>query len=419
MNRLVGEVIHVKRILALTFVLCLLVSSALADTFSLEDNRNLRYDVETFTTDIPSGLREAFAQTPFAADEVICGAVVGYYYHNLSETPTRHGLMAVRHGETRLLLAAEQKKGVWDIWPASETLLRDGEDFAITVTPLYGRYSAGEEIIASALLTVDYGADQFLLSVGDMMSAPSRICELHQYRRLDASGDGLILQQKSAGHLFAQIMENGQKQREEYPEDMPGNYMLRWPEDAAYIDGDTFPTTEEALAAWAAAHPLREDVTYIFGANLRQRATSKSASLGKYHYAPLTILGQEEGTEFPWYHVRIGDTEGYVSGNYVASPDDPIRTNNFVGAQSTPLRVAKAVPGASLYADMSGKVKQALPDGASALILAEADGWYHVALAQEGEWYAADDAVYGYLRARDVQVYESWLQMKYGVISNQ
>lgn len=419
MNRLVGEVKSMKRILALTFVLCLLAASALADSFSLEDNRNLRYDVETFTTDIPAGLREAFAQTPFAADEVICGAVVGYYYHNLSETPTRHGLMAVRHGETSLLLAAEQKKGVWDIWPASETLLRDGEDFAITAVPVYGIYSYGGETIARVLPTVDYGEDAFLLSVGDTMEKPSRVCRLFRYQRLDETGDGLILHQDLAGHIFAQIVENGEPLREAYPADGPGHYTLRWPEDAAYIDGDTFPTTEEALAAWAAAHPLREDVTYIFGANLRQRATSKSASLGKYHYAPLTILGQEEGTEFPWYHVRIGDTEGYVSGNYVASPDDPIRTNNFVGAQSTPLRVAKAVPGASLYADMSGKVKQVLPDGASALILAEADGWYHVALAQEGEWYAADDTVYGYLRARDVQVYESWLQMKYGVISNQ
>lgn len=408
-----------KQLMVLFVILCLCIVPAMAETYSLEDGRNLRFDVETFDATIPADLQEAIADTPFASDEVLCGAVLGYYYHNLQTTPIRHALIAVQHGENRLLLAAEQKMGVWDIWPASETLLRDGEDFAITVTPLYGRYSAGEEIIASALLTVDYGADQFLLSVGDMMSAPSRICELHQYRRLDASGDGLILQQKSAGHLFAQIIENGQKQREEYPEDMPGNYTLRWPDDAAYIDGDIFPTTEEALAAWAAAHPLREDMSYIFGANLRQRATSKSASLGKYHYAPLTILGQEPGTEFPWYHVRIGDTEGYVSGNYVADPDDPIRTNNFIGAQCTPLRVAKAAPGANLYADMSGAVKQSLPEGASALILARADGWYHVALAQEGEWYAADDAVYGYLREKDVQVYESWLQMKYGVVSNQ
>ncbi len=408
-----------KRVLALLFALCLLASSALADTFSLEDNRNLRYDVETFASDIPSGLREAFARTPFAADEVLCGAVVGYYYHNLGETPTRHALIAVQHGDTRLLLAAEQKADVWDIWPASETLLRDDADFTITVTPLYGRYSDGQEIIASALLTVDYGEDQFLLSVGDMMSQPSRICRLYQYQQLDDSGDGLIIRQEMAGRFFVQIKENGQKLRAEYPEDLPGHYTLRWPEDAAFIDGDTFPTTEEALRAWAAQHPLSTDVTYIYGANLRQRATSKSATLGKYHYAPLTILGQEPGTEFPWYHVRIGDTEGYVSGNYVASPGDRVRSNNYLGAQCTPLRVAQAVPGVSLYADMSGAVKQALPEGASALILAQADGWYHVVLAQDGEWFVPENAVYGYLRARDVQVYESWLQMKYGIPSNQ
>jgi len=408
-----------KRVLALLFVLCLLASSALADTFSLEDNRNLRYDVETFASDLPSGLREALDRTPFAADEVLCGAVVGYYYHNLGETPTRHALIAVQRGETRLLLAAEQKAGKWDIWPASETLLRDGADFTITVTPLYGRYSAGQEIIASALLTVDYGTDQFLLSVGDMMSQPSRICSLHQYRRLDASGSGLILKQEGPGQLFAQIMENGQSQRAEYPADQPGHYTLRWPEDASFIDGDAFPTTEEALRAWAAQHPLPSDVTYIYGANLRQRATSKSASLGKYHYAPLTILGQELGTEFPWYHVRIGDTEGHVSGNYIASPEDRVRSFNYLGAQCTPLRVAQAASGANLYADMSGRVKQALPEGASALILAQADGWYHVTLAREGEWYVPEDAVYGYLRAGDVQVYENWLQRKYGVLSNQ
>ena len=409
-----------KKWLVLLVVVCLCIASAQAETFSLEDGRNLRYDVQTFTTDLPSGLREAFAQTPFASDEVLCGAVVGYYYHNLGETPTRHALIAVQHGENRLLLAAEQKKGAWDVWPASETLLRDGADFSMTVTPLYSKFAADQEIIASALLTVDYGDDQFLLSVGDLMSEPSRICRLYRYQRLDASGDGLVIRQQSGGHFFAQVMKDGQKQREEYPADLPGNYFVRWPEDAAFIDGDAFPTTEEALAAWAAEYPLGEDATcYIYGANLRQRATSKSASLGKYHYAPVTIMGQEPGTEFPWYHVRIGDTEGWVSGNYLARPGDPVREYNYLGAQTTPLRVAQAAPGANLYADMSGAVKQTLPEGTSALILAQAEDWYHVALAQEGEWYAADDAVYGYLRAKDVQVYESWLQRKYGIASNQ
>jgi len=195
---------------------------------------------------------------------------------------------------------------------------------------------------------------------------------------------------------------------------------VRWPEDASYIDGDAFPTSEEALAAWAAAHPLGEDAAcYIFGANLRRKATSKSASLGKYHYAPLTILGQEEGSEFFWYHVRIGDTQGWVSGNYVARPGDPVREINYLGAQTTPLRVVQAAAGSSLYADMSGTVKQALPEGASALILAQAEGWYHVALACEGEWFVPENTVYGYLRAGDVQVYESWLQRKYGIPSNQ
>jgi len=398
-----------KRLILWMLVWMMVSGAALADSFVLEDSGNLRYDVETFTADVPSALRECLSRTPFAADEVICGAVLGYYYRNLEDTPIRHALLAVQHGETRLLLAAEQKQGVWDLWPASATLLPRTEDFTITVVPVYGLLNAAKETISRAQLTVQVGDAQFRLSVGNMMmEMNSRSCELDQYYRLDSAGNGILMTHSGTGQYTVKEIRDGQYQQ-------ASTYDVCWPAAVSLLDGDAFPATEMEMAAWAAQHPFTEDATaYIFGANLRQKATGKSASLGQYHYAPLVIFGEEPGTQFPWYHVRIGDTEGWVSGNYVARPGDPGRSSNYLSAQSTPLRVLLTSRDAFLYADMSGKVKQELSAGAGALVLAEADGWYHVVLAEKGQWTASADSVYGYLKAADVQLFEDWLQAEYG-----
>lgn len=156
---------------------------------------------------------------------------------------------------------------------------------------------------------------------------------------------------------------------------------------------------EESRAAFEGT-----DLCLIWGANLRTEPTSRSRSLGMYHVALAQVLGQKPGTEAPWYHVRVGETEGYVSGRYVAFPAD---WANFVRRASVPCPVAET-DGGPLMADMDGGgALCVLEAGERLLVLAETeDGWLHV-LAPEDDLDGTLDqpGTYGYLRREDVTLW--------------
>lgn len=145
------------------------------------------------------------------------------------------------------------------------------------------------------------------------------------------------------------------------------------------------------------------DLCLIWGANLRTEPTSRSRSLGMYHVALAQVLGQKPGTEVPWYHVRVGETEGYVSGRYAAFPAD---WANFVRRASVPCPVAET-DGGPLMADMDGGAMCTLEAGRRLLVLAETeDGWLHVFVPKDEPDGTLDQpGIYGYLRREDVTLW--------------
>lgn len=156
---------------------------------------------------------------------------------------------------------------------------------------------------------------------------------------------------------------------------------------------------EESRAAFEGT-----DLCLIWGANLRTEPTSRSRSLGMYHVALAQVLGQKPGTEAPWYHVRVGETEGYVSGRYVAFPAD---WANFVRRASVPCPVAET-DGGPLMADMDGGgAPCTLEAGRRLLVLAETeDGWLHVFVPEDDLDGTLDQpGTYGYLRREDVTLW--------------
>lgn len=156
---------------------------------------------------------------------------------------------------------------------------------------------------------------------------------------------------------------------------------------------------EESRAAFEGT-----DLCLIWGVNLRTEPTSRSRSLGMYHVALAQVLGQEPGTEVPWYHVRVGETEGYVSGRYVAFPAD---WANFVRRASVPCPVAET-DGGPLMADMDGGgAPYTLEAGRRLLVLAETeDGWLHVFVPEDEPDGTLDQpGTYGYLRREDVTLW--------------
>ena len=145
------------------------------------------------------------------------------------------------------------------------------------------------------------------------------------------------------------------------------------------------------------------DLCLIWGANLRTEPTSRSRSLGMYHVALAQVLGQEPGTEVPWYHVRVGETEGYVSGRYVAFPAD---WANFVRRASVPCPVAET-DGGPLMGEMDGGALCTLEAERRLLVLAETeDGWLHVFVPEDEPDGTLDQpGTYGYLRREDVTLW--------------
>ena len=156
---------------------------------------------------------------------------------------------------------------------------------------------------------------------------------------------------------------------------------------------------EESRAAFEGT-----DLCLIWGVNLREEPTSRSRSLGRYHLALAQVLGWEPGTEVPWYHVRVGETEGYVSGRYVAFPAD---WANFVRRASVPCPVTET-DGGPLMADMDGGgAPCTLEAGRRLLVLAETeDGWLHVFVPEDEPDGTLDQpGTYGYLRREDVTLW--------------
>ena len=146
------------------------------------------------------------------------------------------------------------------------------------------------------------------------------------------------------------------------------------------------------------------DLCIVWGANLREEPTSRSRSLGMYHVALAQVLGQKPGTEVPWYHVRVGDTQGYVSGRYVSFPAD---WADFAYRASGPCPVTTAVAGSRLMTAMDGGALCTLEAERRLLVLAETeDGWLHVFVPEDEPDGTLDQpGTYGYLRREDVTLW--------------
>ena len=131
---------------------------------------------------------------------------------------------------------------------------------------------------------------------------------------------------------------------------------------------------------------------YCEGANLRMEPTTKSESLGRYACnVPMVFTGeQQQGTNWPWYQVRIGNTLGWISGNYA---DDEIDLGLM------PLLMGRTSTDCALYAAPGDSVPQtSLTPGTTFHILTEHQGMYHICIPQgEISWAVDEQGMYGYI----------------------
>lgn len=378
----------------LVVVLLLLLWPAMAargETWTIDSGENHVYSIETFGEALPEEVRRVLASTPFAGDDSLCGVLINEANKEYPELNRQMLLMALNHEGTTLLVAGDDMPDTgWEVWVASDTFLREGEDFAINARPRFN--DLGDVIMVWP--TIEYGQEIFYIGGYEGSSY------VYLYTNLDEQGSGEQVSSEYPAYYHRLVtMRYGQRIDDQ-------SYWVGKPARLDIMTAAEFPNTQEKLQALDNAPWSGIGGTYVHTANLREQPTGRSRSLGVYRWAIGEKLDSAPGTEWPWYQLRIGDTVGWMSGSYVM--DDH--------GQAPPPAVVQCSGEISLYLSPDGEVKQTLPAGTAMQILADCDGWYHVVLpGEEGAWHLATSGTFGYVRVGDVKEYATLVNMKYGV----
>lgn len=377
----------------------MLAACGRAETWLIEGGEwvNLWWTAETFEGAPEAELTEALARSAFVGDAVIRGARMTMRYKYNNQVGQDVALLAVNHAGMPMLVALVCQEG-WQVRPVSETFLRMGQDFGITVTAHQGVYGTDR-----CYLTVTYGEEQYAF-YGNL--SPWQLIEYRCGQDVVRYDVGSVI----AYHMEEETRVNTFMKSEDF--------LL--PVYAEAIRADSYPVTAAALEAWVAEHPLTlaADEAYVSAANLRQQATGGSRSLGVLTHARARVLGSAQGKDLPWYHVRVGDTEGWVSGAYCAVPgNSAFDARSLCWAANTLIPVARARSDTPLLDAPGGTQKAALPAGTVGHVLLESDGWLMVIIpAGEQDWLPDwTSGTVGYIRRDQADVAQSALYLKYEV----
>lgn len=371
---------------------------ARGETWTVDTAINPIYYVETFGESLPEAASDALDGTPFEHAKVRQGVVIRMDYKNPAKLKGHSLLLAAEHEGRTLLIGGTKLPGEqWKVWPASESFLRDQEPFEISARQRYDK----EGNIGAVFPAVVYGEGYYMIGHGEGYS------DIAAYVSVDANGNGLWIVPSYPEFSYELYIYRDGERTEHL------NYEICLPARLEMMDADTFPRTPDDLDCLAQQYPLSDQGTYVFAANLREKPTGRSRSQGVYRWAPAQVLESKPGVQSPWYKVRIGDTEGWMSGPYVESK--PYTVNHGLG-QVTPPAIAQCKSETNLYLSPEGKIKQTLPAGTAMHIIADCGGWYHVVLPRENiTWKLDAEGTYGYVRMTEVTEYTTLLNMKYGI----
>lgn len=359
-----------KRWLMLCLVFSLLFSCASAE---ME-----REEILTFGADCPQEIHTLLDEHGYADAVVQCGAAMIYEQYDGRGRPMYWSMavLIADHGGVRQFFGLQWVVGTQNVVIETHDLAPLDLDMVTVVQPVIEGHAQLDHHFALQLS--DGSSYEFSAAYGSTWIL---------YRYTDPQGESISLRHG--------VFRFGEER----------HYTITsgWLNDPDTIRD--FPKTpEEARAAaqrsWEGiVHP---DHALVWGVNLRTEPTSNSRSLGKYNTVLATVLGQKPGRTHPWYHVRIGDTQGWVSGRYVTFPDN---IADFAAHASDGICCATALVRAKLYASMDdGAAVQQLEAGTPMQLLAQTeDGWLHVLVTDGGlDLRLNASGTYGYVRAENV-----------------
>ncbi len=370
-------------------LLCLLACvPACAQEYVLGSEGNGYFVCEEFSGELPRKAKAVFGSLLREGDEPICGAMFTEHYKKQTGMTGRcAALLAVRR-EGKILLMGADKDGEesWQAGVETDSFLPPDAAFSITCEPM------GQKYVTYVHLALTIGDEVFLLR-----TQANGALYLYEYRRKEADGSESVIN-CYGGSFRCSARKDGEETTLHAPEGGLPMRLCAWT-----LAG--FPDTPQKIDAWLAENPMDEpdDVGYIFGVNLREEPTGQSRSWGKYS-AKVKILGQQPGLEVPWFHVRIGDLEGWVSGVYLRT-QRAVRADVWADSVNGILRVCRTKTETTLLHRPDGEAVQAVPKGTLLHVIEENDGWLHVILPRgKISWQTDWDGTYGFIEKKDALV---------------
>ncbi len=353
-------------------------------------------DVEMtrFIGEVPDELASVFAHPKLEGWTCLSGAMMKGVKNQYG-----FGLAAFEKDGQRLLAAYRSGGGAgeWQLSPVSMQALYT--DKPVVISPAEGLRTV-EIIYTDGTETERF--EVTLVSTNDDVTD----AVIKQYTRMNAA-DGSGFRLDFDNGVNATVYENHVKVKKQQ---LPSSIT----QTISMVDIHTFPTTLEA-AEKARQGLIPEGYLMVNGVHLRQKTSSRSKNLGDYHAGVLAeYLGTEAGDPAPWYHVRIGQAEGYMSSSYVtyAYPGGAIYlSGNTLSVAEAQKEIAlKKSPSA-----LSGTV-QKIEEGTLMHVLAECDGgWLHVSIPQGTFDVMMDpEGTDGYIRKKDVLTAATPLALEWG-----
>ena len=385
MKSMIGHVAKAAMLCALCMLLCL---PACAQEYVLGDEGNGYFVCKEFSGELPRKAKAVFGSLLREGDEPLCGAMFTEHYKKEPEMNGRAAaLLALRRAGKILLIGADRDKyGTWHAGIETDSFLPPDAAFSITCEPM------GQKYVTYVHLALTVGDGAFLLRTRE-----NGALYLYEYRRKEADGSESAIN-CYGGSFRCSVIRNGEETTLHAPEGGLPMRLCAW-------TLESFPDTPKKIDAWLAENPMDEpdDVGYIFGVNLREEPTGQSRSWGKYS-AKVKILGQQPGLEVPWFHVSIGDLEGWVSGAYLRT-QRAVRADEWADSVNNVLRACRTITETTLLRRSDGDAVQALPKGTMLHVIEENDGWLHVILPRgEITWQTDWNGTYGFIPGKDAKV---------------
>jgi len=348
---------------------CLLLLTLLLVPLAVLAEDFVPYEVFTFSGSLPERLKEPLSTLITDESRILSSAAIKSNGGDYADDWYAALILVDATEGARLRAAAEPEGLPWQVEDFTH-LLRSRQDVSVSIYM--------DEYTRVPRLSVDYHVQ------GELISDLITFSDLWEITGHTDTARGMTVAVTSRG---IEITD-----RQGYLECQAAQpFFLEYMDDIAALPVTRVEAlAQEARAESAVIASSLKAIMYAAGAHLRTGPTGSANSLGQYNTdVPMVYLGkQEKGAQWPWYQVRIGETVGWMSSNYIHT--EP---------QHRAVPMGRNIYGCTLYAaaDETQPIVRLLA-GTTFHILTEYKGMYHICIPRgEISWAVDADGTYGYI----------------------